>query len=139
MGPTAGSAGASAAADGVPCDVADVVSRRCTGCHQSPPLMGSPMPLLQLSDFQAAAKSDATKKVFQVIPGRFDTQTYYVENFMLNEGDTMTTVCTYNQPATFGQTTENEMCYFFSPAWPAGALRNGNFLATGIHGANSCM
>jgi copper type II ascorbate-dependent monooxygenase-like protein len=69
----------------------------------------------------------------------FDTQTYYVENFVLNQGDTMTTVCSYGQPATFGQSTGNEMCYFFSLAWPAGALRSANILATGIHGANSCM
>jgi hypothetical protein len=69
----------------------------------------------------------------------FDAQTYYIENFTMNAGDTMTTTCTYNAPATFGQNTENEMCYFFSLAWPAGALRSSNFLATGIHGANSCM
>jgi hypothetical protein len=67
----------------------------------------------------------------------FDTQQYYVEDFQMMQGDTMTTECSYSGFATFGMNTSNEMCYFFSLAWPAGALRSGGGAA--IHGANSCM
>ena len=67
----------------------------------------------------------------------FDTQQYYVEDFQLMQGDTMTTECSYSGFATFGMNTSNEMCYFFSLAWPAGALRSGG--GAFIHGANSCM
>jgi hypothetical protein len=65
----------------------------------------------------------------------FDAQQYYVKNFQLMQGDTMTTECSYSGFATFGTSTSNEMCYFFSVAWPAGALRGG----FSIHGSASCM
>jgi hypothetical protein len=67
-------------------------------------------------------------------PFSFDDQRYYVENTILMQGDTLTTTCTYSAPSTFGQSTNNEMCYFFSLAWPAGNLGVANFL----HGANVC-
>lgn len=67
-------------------------------------------------------------------PFSFDNQKYYVENTILNQGDTLTTTCTYSSPATFGQSTNDEMCYFFTLAWPAGSLGTQNFL----HGANVC-
>jgi hypothetical protein len=65
----------------------------------------------------------------------FDDQRYWVKNAVLNPGDTMTTTCTYNKPSTFGSSTDTEMCYFFTIAWPAGAL--GSY--SPIHGANSCL
>jgi len=67
----------------------------------------------------------------------FDTQQYYVEDFELNEGDSMTTVCSYSGPASFGTSTNSEMCYFFSLAWPVGSLRMGG--GSLIHGPASCM
>jgi hypothetical protein len=67
----------------------------------------------------------------------FDSQQYYVKDFVLEDGDSMVTRCTYSGPARFGPSTSDEMCYFFSLAWPAGALRGG---AGGfIHGPNSCL
>lgn len=65
----------------------------------------------------------------------FDAQQYYKEDFQLMQGDSMTTECDYSTFATFGTSTTNEMCYFFSVAWPAGALQGG----FSIHGTNSCM
>ena len=45
-------------------------------------------------------------------------------------GDTITTTCTYsndtNSLITFGTNTENEMCFFFTIAWPIGQLVNGS-------------
>ena len=54
---------------------------------------------------------------------------------MLEEGDFITTTCTYSAPATFGSSTDSEMCYFFSIAWPAGQLG----ASPAIHGANTCL
>jgi hypothetical protein len=65
----------------------------------------------------------------------FDNQRYYIMDTILMPGDTFTTTCTYNAPATFGQSTDNEMCYFFPIAWPAGAMASG----AGIHGPTTCL
>ena len=67
----------------------------------------------------------------------FDTQQYYVKDFTLESGDSLTTQCSYSGFATFGSSTSNEMCYFFSLAWPAGSLRGGSGAL--IHGPNSCL
>jgi hypothetical protein len=65
----------------------------------------------------------------------FDNQKYYILNTVLMPGDTFTTTCTYSGPSTFGQYTNNEMCYFFPIAWPAGAMASG----AGIHGPTTCL
>jgi len=68
----------------------------------------------------------------------FEYQRQYVEDVVINPGDTVQTTCTYSEPARFGKGTNDEMCYFFSTHWPAGAL---TMLGTGtlIHGGNSCL
>jgi hypothetical protein len=65
----------------------------------------------------------------------FDDQRYYLLNTVLMSGDTMSTTCTYRSPATFGSSTNQEMCYFFTIAWPAGAIGAPSL----IHGANTCL
>jgi hypothetical protein len=70
-------------------------------------------------------------------PFSFDDQRFYPEDVVIMPGDTITTDCTYSAPATFGQSTSNEMCYFFSLHWPAGALTGGT--GAFIHGADSCL
>ncbi len=67
-----GSKSGGPAADGVPCDVADVVSNNCTLCHAASPIGGAPMSLMKLADFHAAAKSDPARKVYQVVPERIN-------------------------------------------------------------------
>jgi hypothetical protein len=69
----------------------------------------------------------------------FDYQRYYVFDFVMKPGDTLDTTCTYSAPATFGQSTQNEMCYFFTLAWPPLALTSPNFASSAIHGQNTCM
>lgn len=69
----------------------------------------------------------------------FDYQRYYVFDFLMKPGDTIDTTCTYSAPATFGQSTQNEMCYFFTVAWPSLALTSPNFASSAIHGQNTCM
>jgi hypothetical protein len=67
----------------------------------------------------------------------FENQRYYPLNVIMKPGDTMTTTCSYNGLATFGKGTEQEMCYFFSLHWPAGALVGG--LGGLLHGGYSCL
>lgn len=68
-------------------------------------------------------------------PFNFDDQRYYLKDVVLEDGDSMTTTCTYSAPATFGSSTDSEMCYFFTIAWPAGQLG----ASSAIHGANTCL
>lgn len=70
--PVAGATAPTPGAMGVPCDVAQIVTTKCTGCHQTTPKIGAPMPLMTHADFHAVAFSDKTKKVYQTIPGRLD-------------------------------------------------------------------
>jgi hypothetical protein len=56
----------------------------------------------------------------------FEFQTVYDTPLQLNPGDTVTTTCTYENTSDhqvlFGQSTEMEMCFNFTYAWPAHAL-----------------
>lgn len=49
---------------GLPCDVDDVLARRCQDCHTSPPRFGAPMPLVTSIDLHAPSKSDPSKPVY---------------------------------------------------------------------------
>jgi len=67
-------------------------------------------------------------------PFDFNTQIAYDTPAVINPGDTLTTTCTYAAPTPFGQGTNQEMCYNFVTAYPAGQLVNGlSFLR-----ANDC-
>jgi len=67
-------------------------------------------------------------------PFRFGEQgTYALDpEVILETGDTVTTTCTFTNPTnrnvTFGESTENEMCFNFATYWPKGALRCGGGL-----------
>jgi len=69
-----GSEGSAAAgsltARGVPCDVAEVLDRKCNGCHSSPPAFGAPMPLVTADDLHAPARSNPAKKVHEIVGTR---------------------------------------------------------------------
>jgi Copper type II ascorbate-dependent monooxygenase, C-terminal domain/Copper type II ascorbate-dependent monooxygenase, N-terminal domain len=55
-------------------------------------------------------------------PFDFQTQISYPVRATINPGDTLTTTCTYAMPTPFGQGTNQEMCYNFVTAYPAGQL-----------------
>jgi hypothetical protein len=61
---------------------------------------------------------------------------------LVNAGDSIDTVCSFNNDTDatimFGQNTENEMCFFFTIAWPMGQLINGSVSPDGGSTA-SCM
>jgi len=56
--------------DGLPCDVVDVISRNCFGCHSDPPKFGAPMPLASHADFQVPAVTDETRPVHEMVAAR---------------------------------------------------------------------
>jgi hypothetical protein len=67
-GDTGGAAGGPAG--GLPCDVDAVLARSCRSCHAEAPKFGAPMPLVSLADLQAAAPSDPSRKVYELVAER---------------------------------------------------------------------
>jgi hypothetical protein len=69
-------------------------------------------------------------------PFSFDDQRKYIlpedgsaADLQVMPGDSLTATCSFkndrNTPVTFGQNTEDEMCFFYVIAWPMGQLVNG--------------
>lgn len=74
-------------------------------------------------------RKSGDKEVLHDAPFDFNAQLYYVkDDVVLHAGDTLETRCFYENDTTqrtkFGEGTEDEMCYGFITAWPAGALTN---------------
>jgi hypothetical protein len=73
-------------------------------------------------------RTGGAKETLHDAPFSFDDQRSYSKDVIVNDGDTLTSTCSYNNttslPVTFGPNTENEMCYNFVTAWPANALSN---------------
>ncbi len=69
----------------------------------------------------------------------FENQRIYAQQIELLPGDSITTNCTFSSPASFGPGTNQEMCYWFAMAYPAGELADGGFLGTLLHGDTSCL
>jgi hypothetical protein len=53
--------GGSPSVDGLPCEVAAVMTSSCVSCHNDPPAGGAPMPLRVREHFQAPTPTDASK------------------------------------------------------------------------------
>jgi hypothetical protein len=64
-----GAGGAMATSD-LPCDVASVLEANCQSCHGATPTFGAPMPLVTLADLEAPAKTNADKKVYELVGTR---------------------------------------------------------------------
>jgi hypothetical protein len=69
----------------------------------------------------------------------FNFQTAYPFDFWLEPGESITTTCTYSAPAQFGEGTNDEMCYFFTLAYPRLALRDNLPFGALAHGVNACI
>lgn len=54
----------------LPCDVDAVLAQSCRECHGATPAFGAPMPLVTWEDLNAPAKSNASKKVFELVGTR---------------------------------------------------------------------
>ena len=76
----------------------------------------------------ALKRTSGETVVMQDGPFEFTEQgTYGLEKpLVIHTGDTVDTTCVYdndsNVPITFGENTENEMCYNFAVYYPKGAL-----------------
>jgi hypothetical protein len=69
-----GSAGSSAEASGLPCDVYQLLVDKCVSCHASPPV-GAPVALVRYADLMAKASSDPTKNEAQLSLSRMQSTT----------------------------------------------------------------
>lgn len=61
--PVDGGTGAGTPGEGLPCDVAAVLSHSCISCHGSPLSGGAPMPLLTYGDLAAVSAKDSAASV----------------------------------------------------------------------------
>jgi hypothetical protein len=67
-----------------------------------------------------------------------------IKDLVINKGDTITTTCGFENDTdaaiSFGENTSNEMCFFFTTAWPRGGLSNGQYsLIPGAEPAVNCL
>jgi hypothetical protein len=85
------------------------------------------------------ARASGGTEVVHDEPFSFQNQRGYPEDITIQPGDKLTTTCSYNAPATFGKGTNEEMCYWFALAYPAGALTDGALIGLFTHGANACL
>ena len=87
-------------------------------------------------------RSDGSTEVLHDAPFRFEDQVSYPTPTEIRPGDSLTTTCTFNNSTgrlvTFGPDTENEMCYNFVLAYPAGSFDTGGALG-GNAGDNFCL
>jgi hypothetical protein len=65
-----GDVSTAANAQGLPCEMSTLLANKCTSCHGATPLFGAPMPLVTLDDLRAPAKSDPTRKVYELVGER---------------------------------------------------------------------
>ncbi|MFI5308534.1 MAG: hypothetical protein ACHQ53_14340 [Polyangiales bacterium] len=84
-------------------------------------------------------RADGSMETIHDQPFDFNYQIGYGYDVWVEPGDSITTTCYYSAPATFGQSTTDEMCYWFAMAYPKLALTNSNPIAMIIHGPNTCL
>jgi hypothetical protein len=81
-------------------------------------------------------RATGARETLHDAPFRITDQATYPSMAVVNDGDTLTTTCTYDNTTTgtvrYGDTMADENCYHFVTAWPAGAL-------SGFLTANRCI
>ena len=145
-GSNGGGGGGASAASGLPCDVEAVLKKGCAECHGATPSYGAPMPLVTFADLTAPAKSNPSKKVYEMVGTRVhdesrpmpqapnprlsaaDTATLdtwiAARNIAstVKSGDTIRTRCAWNNTTgadvKFGENTDDEMCWSFTMYYP---------------------
>jgi hypothetical protein len=71
-------------------------------------------------------------------PFSFGNETHYYVNpaYELKPGEQLTTTCSFNNDTDmgvpFGESSDTEMCYQFTFAWPAHSLSNGAASLLGV-------
>jgi hypothetical protein len=85
-------------------------------------------------------RSGGMVEVIHDLPFDFEYQRAYEftdRELWLEPGESIRTTCTYSRPSSFGEGTNDEMCYFFTLHYPALALTSPGLGAV-IHGPNTC-
>jgi len=71
-------------------------------------------------------RKDGTRETIHDAPFDFNAQVFYPKDVVLHSGDSLETHCLFQNdtgaPVNYGENTQEEMCYSFIMAWPAGAL-----------------
>jgi Copper type II ascorbate-dependent monooxygenase, C-terminal domain len=74
-------------------------------------------------------KTDGTTTMIFDKPFSFGNETHYQTEYELKPGEKLKVSCTFNNTndfgVPFGESSDSEMCYQFTFAWPAHALSNG--------------
>jgi hypothetical protein len=97
----------------------------CTPFTQTPVTIISSSPHMHLQGRHMKTvinRKDGATEVLIDKPFDFNTQIAYPTPAVINPGDTLSTTCTFATPTPFGQGTNEEMCYNFVMAYPAGGL-----------------
>jgi hypothetical protein len=84
-------------------------------------------------------RANGTQEVVHDEAFDFENQRIYPEDITLQPGDSITTQCDFSAPSTFGKGTNDEMCYWFATSYPPGALADGAFFGTLVHGDGACL
>jgi hypothetical protein len=84
----------------------------------------------------AVRHMDGTLETIFDKPFVFGNETHYYVDYELKPGETLDTSCTFMNDTTkgipFGESTDTEMCYQFTFAYPAHAISNGAFSLLGV-------
>jgi Copper type II ascorbate-dependent monooxygenase, C-terminal domain/Copper type II ascorbate-dependent monooxygenase, N-terminal domain len=88
-------------------------------------------------------RRDGASEVLHDQPFDFNAQLFYPKpDVVLRAGDRIETTCFYdnesNRQVSYGERTEDEMCYAFVTAWPAGALSATPLLGGSLLQVNRC-
>lgn len=97
----------------------------CTPLNSGPVTIISSSPHMHLQGRHLKTvinRKDGGTEVLIDKPFDFNTQISYPTPAVINPGDTLSTTCTFATPTPFGQGTNEEMCYNFVVAYPAGQL-----------------
>jgi hypothetical protein len=97
----------------------------CTPINQQPVTIISSSPHMHLQGRHMKTvinRKNGGSEILIDKPFDFNTQVSYPTPAVVNPGDTLTTTCTFATPTPFGQGTNEEMCYNFVMAYPAGEL-----------------
>jgi hypothetical protein len=72
-------------------------------------------------------------------PFDFAYQVTYTTDEVLMPGESITTTCTFSAPNCAGQSTQQEMCYLFTLAYPKQTLVDFGLEGTLMHGEGVCL
>jgi hypothetical protein len=84
----------------------------------------------------AVVHTDGTMETIFDEPFSFGSETHYFKDYEVKPGEKLVTSCTFNNTTDkgvpFGESSDNEMCYQFTFAWPAHSMKNGAASLLGV-------